>query len=1186
MLELPAGCPNIPDSIAKDNLVAIVVVSHKDAHEYNHNSSYTCRALIKPGPSSGSVEPSGSRIYLHRNSGRPTYSFGKGYIPESDPSESEDDDNPARQNPTYDVFLPIHSAAKQLFELVPDREAGSWRIDATSTSVVTVAGVELQKPQAKVTPKKKNTNLVQSLPHSVYLNASAKTVITYGDTTIKLWLIQSPSDVLRSERNFKANVLHEELQNVEDRTEDWAQNPYIWDRRTNPVSSSSWKVTQRFTGKSATAKVYQGVHGIDDRDREMLMFSKANNHSSIVSYHMATELQGVPAAITDTHQGFISFAALEPNLPSIHPGVRCTLAADMFRPLFSVLEWLHCNRIIHASVAPPSVLVQLTGDRLTNLLLVDYSNACIVEFGENMPQELMRHEGAQAMAIIEICSNIWQLRHKPLPGWKEESTMAQLTEKAEAQFYLVRQECDDFFRNRNELWQEEAGAVMLEFLALRERTWAQAREAQINNPELLQVGSVTQASLRRHVDEWNQVKRKNTAEEDSVLVLKSATEHHPMILSLGHAYLDGLLNPVCSAKIYPLLPLPHEICNKLRTLEGEDHEPWQVLRVEKANEFAVQSIGRKTQVIQVESRSLAEYLAASIAIHPAIREAVLEEYNREITSNGSMILPEFVETFHEQLEKRVKLSKSMKSTLEALGNADTAGTLSTSETFEISYHRPSQMFNVTQLHRVATINRLKATFSDPRVGCSSFVEVRGQPNLEGNYVPIEMLPVFAEAFGITVLHQPELGQNRSMYNPSDFSRNTGRIVLAHERLVAYASMSRKQSQVTHCPKDESDFQGSENFLSTYFGDWKVLPKTPDGMHEYPRPEHWAKFKTAEETETELDASKRKKLQPRSVSSQSHCHLTQAILDRARAIAQANTPSKRPVEDTDPDSGIGQLARRATNAAQPKGMTLSFVARNPNLHRQPEGHLDDPTQTLDDTNDLYHFPSQWREEVVKHNRRLWLLQLNPRETWQGRDGTVHHPAYDSDEMSSTNASLDSEARQELQIANALHRAEVTVADDISVGQRRAPETVLGLITAAAADADADVNVNAQRWQPEEPSAVRAMDNRSFSNLPLTAVAHWPQSRMGLPSTSQSFFGGMSRLRPSGMSRGQFRRMHSSGTDAAAEMMPQLRLGTVEEVDEEEAEENGDGENVEGSSLLETLVGEEDWDGDSRMTGWDD
>ncbi|OAG09277.1 uncharacterized protein CC84DRAFT_1212727 [Paraphaeosphaeria sporulosa] len=261
-------------------------------------------------------------------------------------------------------------------------------------------------------------------------------------------------------------------------------------------------------------------------------------------------------------------------------------------------------------------------------------------------------------------------------------------------------------------------------------------------------------------------------------------------------------------------------------------------------------------------------------------------------------------------------------------------------------------------------------------------------------------------------------------------------------------MSRTQKQVTHCSVDESDFQCSDNFLLTYFGDWNVSPKNPNGMHEYPRPAYGAKNKTAEETEAGADISKRKTLQPRSMSFRSPRSFWSS-----GSTHSSGSPPMLPV----------------------------------------------------------------------------LMDLGPE---QGGDGTVHHPAYDPDRVSSAGVSLDSVARHELEIADALHRAEPTVVDNTSVDLTRAPSSILGLITAATA------NASAQGWWPEDLSVVRALDPISFSSLPLTAGAHRPQSQLEQLSTSQSFFGDMRRLQPDGMSRGQFRHMTSSGTDVAAEMVPQL------------------------------------------------
>jgi hypothetical protein len=228
MPKLSVGCPGVPDSVARDSLVAVVEVTYRDAHGVNHNSFFTCRELFKRSTASGRNEPYGVRIYLHRVAGRPTYSFGKGYLLEPGSNSgsaqvSEDDFEQMRSDTNYNVYLPIHSAVKQLFELVPDREADCWRLDVTSTAAVTVAGVDIRKPQIKGSPKK------QSLPHAVYLDASDVTIITFGDIKVRLWLNQSPSEVLQWERDFKTTTLHQGLQEVQTRHEDWAQRKYIWD---------------------------------------------------------------------------------------------------------------------------------------------------------------------------------------------------------------------------------------------------------------------------------------------------------------------------------------------------------------------------------------------------------------------------------------------------------------------------------------------------------------------------------------------------------------------------------------------------------------------------------------------------------------------------------------------------------------------------------------------------------------------------------------------------------------------------------------------------------------------------------------------------------------------------------------------------------------------------------------------
>jgi hypothetical protein len=86
------------------------------------------------------------------------------------------------------------------------------------------------------------------------------------------------------------------------------------------------------------------------------------------------------------------------------------------------------------------------------------------------------------MDTIETCSNIWALRQRPLPDWKPEPAMAQLTQEAEFRFALVKQSCDDFYHRRPSTCQKRGEAKMLEFLAFQERKWAQARTLRFSIP--------------------------------------------------------------------------------------------------------------------------------------------------------------------------------------------------------------------------------------------------------------------------------------------------------------------------------------------------------------------------------------------------------------------------------------------------------------------------------------------------------------------------------------------------------------------------------------------------------------------------------------------------------------------------------------------------------------------------------
>lgn len=55
------------------------------------------------------------------------------------------------------------------------------------------------------------------------------------------------------------------------------------------------------------------------------------------------------------------------------------------------------------------------------------------------------------------------------------------------------------------------------------------------------------------------------------------------------------------------------------------------------------------------------------------------------------------------------------------------------ETYHIWYHYPSRLFNLTQLHRLATPQRFQEMIAEGQIYCDNFVEVRDDPKIQGCY---------------------------------------------------------------------------------------------------------------------------------------------------------------------------------------------------------------------------------------------------------------------------------------------------------------------------------------------------------------------------------------------------------------------------------------------------------------------
>lgn len=1154
---LPSLAPPLPPHVPPSTLLFIADIQVYESLTENALSPYPT-APLPPAPPS--ILPLGIRIFLPRLPDRTSYSFGA-----------------EERGEVYDVYVPIRRATKKLFEVVLDEEKDVWRIEAGGRTEVRVGGLEIRKRRGKKEGKGKGKE--EAVLERVWVDPGREVEVRFrdghGEMTIVLWLVKPertangphkaqsaglPVNDARP-RDGGLEMTHRQFRHF---GEMGGGERYIWDRTAEPISTKSWRVTDRFTGEIATAKVYQVPVGVEDRDREILMFAKENVHKSIVLYKEAVTLDGVPAAITDTHDSVVPLAVLELGLPTMHPGMRCKLAADMFRPLFGAIEYLHHNRIIHGSINSASVLLHMVDDKLTKLLLVDYSQSFLVDPGEDMPQDLLHFEGAEAMDLIATCSNLWTLRKAPLPGMLDQGVVQTLTEHAEQQYDILTYGAADFAHRRPAFFQTTAEPKLCEMLARAERKWAQAREAQILNADMMHVGPVTKAYLERVKEEWAMFSAG-----------KEVKGEGPMALTLGHAWLDQLINPLRSASRYFELPTPAAVCTKLRSLGGDDPEPWQTFRVQQAHVFQAHAIGIRQQIVQIESRDLADYLAAICETYPELRQAIQEEYDRIIVPNGDMILPEYVGAFHGSLQKRLRhnidinepsanpLPHAMSSTLQALSNINEAGAHTITESYDITYHRPSQMFNVTQMHRFSTLGRLRLGINN-NIRCDNFVEVRGQLSLEGIYVTLQMLQAFSNAFDLAVIEKPENRHGSILNDPSDFSLSTNRIVLVHDWLVGYASIDRRHGQGLHGPQgDSTRYPSTEAFLTTLFGDMSILPEPPNGVVEYPRPMHWAKYKTAKEMGKAAEVAK--KNTPKSTpmlfnigqpfgpgagirNPEAQCHLRRALQDREQIISAATTTYQPPLRDRDPDSPAAVLFRRAENRSHPS-MTLSQMHAEPNLQRAPAGSLDKPIGPLD--------PVPFDPAVPAHVMQIMHAHFN--------DGP-------NDLESDT---LDSDIRKELAVVGAYRRASPTEVDDTSVIRRMAPTTARGVEEATQEpspdplDRFPPLPASLRRHLPRDASSVhwrnsalpldvRAFDARSFNDFGAqVAPAPTPQTKVGHTKDWQSFYAGQNNTRPRGVTVREHQRAGMSIMELEKMKESERWLGGRADGDGDEEMEDSDG-----------------------------
>ncbi|KAF2999662.1 hypothetical protein E8E13_000697 [Curvularia kusanoi] len=807
----PQNRPSVPQSVSPDEVVAAVIIMHPEIPTGVPDNAFRTTQLIYRRPTRAQTNTAvGAHVYLTRAENKFEYTFGR---------QTRADSN-ARNIP--DVPLPGTGIAKRLFKLVPDWEANTWRIDSMSTTVYRVNNVPLQKPTQYT------RQIRGAFPHVLYLDQSVVNRVVIQDVQIDIWLFRAPREVMTSS-TYTADPIEPGLQNVGGRNEDWAQSQYLPSH--DQVSGSSWAVLHRFTGQRFTAKLFRA--NTERLDEEFRMFNRQQVDGSVVRYLQSTRISNIPVIITDSCMNFHSYASQRGNIHDLHPALRFAVATKLLLRLFSALEFLHFHGIVHGSVSRDSVLMHVVDDRVKQVLLVDYSSAKSFSHGEVAPKDAMVADGEAVIQLIDDCCDLWTLREAASAKAQSENVVRKRTQEAARQCQLVDRCCRDFFGARGGLKTSPKGKKLLRLLELKQIEWHSAVAEQTHNAKLREVGYVYKPTLDGMRDDYTRVHG-----------LPSLGKQHIWNLSLGHPYLDGLVNQLHHDH-WDLTP--RDVRTKVKKIAGDVEDPWKTFGVVLSFDFDGQDHQGDGRLSVLGTHYILLWLAICCEVHPEWSLAILTEATDTLSSTITGIDREELTSLESALLEYGVFPPIMHRVFYRLlrvYNKPLQGRYTVDVTQEVWYHLPSKMFNITQLQRLASPQMLANCVKQGTVKCENFAEVRGSPELEGCYVPMIMLPAFLQGLGLTVKDVPETGMVFPTHDPADFSHvlHHGRVVLARQGLLAYATIVRSGDQCCwhDLPEHGKDFETTDYFLPTYFGDAAILPQLPPGGY-HARPEHWSGF---------------------------------------------------------------------------------------------------------------------------------------------------------------------------------------------------------------------------------------------------------------------------------------------------------------------------------------------------------
>ncbi|KAI8940826.1 hypothetical protein NX059_002088 [Plenodomus lindquistii] len=831
MSQIPAGHPVVPNEVSVDDLVAIVTVHDSEAIKANKRTEYHKVQVLSERSgriTRGSIE--GCHVFLTNTAGQVSYSMGRSGL-------SSKEDNSQKR----DVYLTTKQVDMRHLSLVPIKASNAWRLQSTSHVVAVANGVPIQSASAHARGDP------QQLPCAVYLRQDTVNRIEIKGLRVDVWLMKTVNEAYPME--FPP---FESVDNAfAHRTEAWAQRDQYLLREQ--VSNKSHRILHRLTGEVLTAKVFRDISTRWQlRKDEFQKFGKAKVDASIVRYHAMLDIDNIPAVITDTHEGMVSYTAARSAIMELHPGNRFLIAAKLQRRLFSALDFLHYHGIIHRNVAHDSVLIRLVDVKAVNILLVDYSTATSATIGTERSRPAMLEDGRAAMEIVEDCCNIWQLRNKRIEEAGSDEQLAIKVISAEYDLKLMQRVYNDFCANGGDQFSEK-GRKLLTITKQKSYDLDTIKIRRAYCATMLAIGICLPSDIDKMAQKWVRTQPQHKIGEKVW-----------MHLSLGHPYFDNLTNEL---RYNRWESTPREICAQYRAVAGTVEEPWQSLTLSKLLKF-------ERHDGQLVSECVLTWLASCCEVFPEWHDALKTEYQRCVQPHDGLIETDDLRELREALSEHGTLPVPMTMTFDKLFASEEQNLLivECKPLYSVIQHVPSGMFNLTQLQRLAGPDRFVMCVQDLNTRCDTFVEVRGEPSLQGCYAPLGLLSDFAQRLGLTLVAAPETSASTPIHDPADFSQvPASRIVLVRRGLLAFASMLRGGNECCfHAPRipNKVDVLTDDAFRATYFGDMKIIPNLPQGSNRWSHPEHWSKFRTAEEQERAADLSSREVAIPKAISQSS------------------------------------------------------------------------------------------------------------------------------------------------------------------------------------------------------------------------------------------------------------------------------------------------------------------------------